>query len=138
MNGRVGSPLEGTYAASKFALEALSESLHFELAHFGIRVVIIEPGYIAPGMKASPQWGMQAPYDELGRQWWGSDSKLLGEGGRPAPEVVGEAIWNSIISETHQLRVPVGADAALILSVRAQLDDASFEEAMRKTLGLTW
>jgi NAD(P)-dependent dehydrogenase (short-subunit alcohol dehydrogenase family) len=51
VQGRIGTPLEGVYAASKHALEALSESLHFELGHFGIRVVIIEPGYIAPGMK---------------------------------------------------------------------------------------
>ena len=41
VQGQVASPLEGPYAASKFALEALSESLHYELAHFGIRVVII-------------------------------------------------------------------------------------------------
>ena len=53
VQGRIGTPLEGAYAASKHALEALSETLHFELGHFGIRVVIIEPGYIAPGMKHS-------------------------------------------------------------------------------------
>ena len=51
VQGKIGTPLEGAYAASKHALEALSETLHFELGHFGIRVVIIEPGYIAPGMK---------------------------------------------------------------------------------------
>ena len=51
VQGRIGTPLEGAYAASKHALEALSETLYFELGHFGIRVVIVEPGYIAPGMK---------------------------------------------------------------------------------------
>ena len=71
VNGRVASPLGGTYAASKFALEAMGETLHFELGHFGIRVVLVEPGYIAPGMKDGPEWGMEAPYDELGRQWAG-------------------------------------------------------------------
>src|SRR5664280_921203 len=57
MQGRVASPLDGPYASTNFALEALSETLHHELGHFGIRVVIIEPGYIAPGMKA----GHEAP-----------------------------------------------------------------------------
>jgi NAD(P)-dependent dehydrogenase (short-subunit alcohol dehydrogenase family) len=138
VNGRVSAPLEGAYAASKFALEALSETMHLELGHFGIRVVVIEPGYIAPGMKESPKWGMEAPYDELGAQWWGTDSKLLGAGGRPAPEVVGEAIWQAITTDTPKLRWPVGADAELVLATRAQLDDESFEGAMRDTLGLTW
>ena len=44
IQGRVATPLEGAYAASKYALEAISETLHYELGHFGIRVVIVEPG----------------------------------------------------------------------------------------------
>jgi NAD(P)-dependent dehydrogenase (short-subunit alcohol dehydrogenase family) len=140
VNGRVSSPLEGAYAASKFALEALSESLHYEVGHFGIRVVIIEPGFIAPGMKpGQPSWGMdEPPYDELARQWFGTDAKLLGEGGRPGPELVGETIWQAITSKTPRLRWPVGSDAELILATRAQLDDEAFEATMRSTLGLTW
>ncbi len=138
VNGRVALPLEGSYSATKFALEALSESLHYELAHFGIRVVIVEPGYIAPGMKASPAWGMEPPYDELGRQLGGLDAKLLGEGGRPQPEIVGEAIWSAITADAQQLRVPVGRDAEMSLKSRSRLDDASFEQAMRTTLGITW
>ena len=61
VQGRVATPLEGAYAASKYALEALSETMHYELAHFGIRVVIIEPGYIAPGMKPSDDHTRPAP-----------------------------------------------------------------------------
>ena len=138
VNGRVSSPLDGPYAASKFALEALSESLHYELGHFGVRVVIIQPGYIAPGMKETVRHGITAPYDELSEQWWGADAKLLGEGGRPGPEIVGEAIWSAITTDTPRLRWPVGEDAQLILATRQQLDDESFEAAMRSTLGLDW
>jgi NAD(P)-dependent dehydrogenase (short-subunit alcohol dehydrogenase family) len=46
VQGKVGTPLEGPYAATKHALEAISECLHIEVGHFGIRVMIIEPGYI--------------------------------------------------------------------------------------------
>jgi NAD(P)-dependent dehydrogenase (short-subunit alcohol dehydrogenase family) len=140
VNGRVSSPLEGAYSASKFALEAISESLHYELRHFGVRVVIVEPGFIAPGMKPGADWGLEAPYDELARQWFGvgADTKLLGDAGRPPPELVGEAIWDAITTESPKLRWPVGADAELVLATRAQLDDESFEAAMRSTLGLTW
>jgi len=138
VNGRVSPPLQGAYAATKFALEGLSECLHYELGHFGIRVVVVEPGYIAPGMKASPRWGMEPPYDELGEQWFGTDAKLLGEAGRPAPEIVGEAIWDAINADDAPLRRPVGADAEMILTMRAQLDDEAFEATIRSTLGLTW
>jgi NAD(P)-dependent dehydrogenase (short-subunit alcohol dehydrogenase family) len=138
INGRVSAPLEGAYAATKFALEALSESLHYELGHFGIRIVLIEPGYIAPGMKESPRWGLEPPYDELAEQWWGADSKLLGGEGRPPPEVVGEVIWESITTDHPRLRWRVGSDAELVLSTRVQLDDDAFESAMRSALGLNW
>jgi NAD(P)-dependent dehydrogenase (short-subunit alcohol dehydrogenase family) len=138
VNGRVASPLGGAYAASKFAMEAMSETLHLELGHFGIRVVLIEPGFIAPGMKPGASWGMEAPYDELGRQWNGADDSLLGGEGRPGPELVGEAIVRAVTTDEPKLRWPVGADAELVLATRAALDDAAFEAAMRETLGLTW
>ena len=138
VNGRVASPLGGAYAASKFALEAMSETLHFELGHFGIRVVIVEPGFIAPGMKPGVEWGMDAPYDELVRQWSGADATLLPGEGRPGPEVVGEAIHEAVTTDAPALRWPVGTDAELVLATRAAMDDAAFEAAMRDTLGLTW
>lgn len=138
VQGRVSTPLEGPYAGSKFALEAMSESLHYELGHFGIRTVIIEPGYIAPGMKPAEYHLGPADYAELWRQWDGTDAKLTGEAGRPGPELVARAIADAIEDPATPLRVPVGDDANLILSTRHQLDDATFEATMRQVLGLTW
>jgi len=42
--GRVAFPLLGPYHASKFALEEMSDSMRIELAPFGVRVVVVEPG----------------------------------------------------------------------------------------------
>jgi NAD(P)-dependent dehydrogenase (short-subunit alcohol dehydrogenase family) len=137
VQGRVATPLEGAYAASKYALEALSETMHYELAHFGIRVVIVEPGYIAPGMKPSEDHPGPSAYAELWEQWNGNDEKLNADG-RPGPEIVGTAIADAIEDPNTPLRVPVGADAAMILSARKHFDDAGFEDAMRKTLDFTW
>ncbi|MGO9874642.1 MAG: SDR family oxidoreductase [Acidimicrobiia bacterium] len=138
VQGRVSTPLEGAYAASKYALEALSETMHYELAHFGIRVVIIEPGYIAPGMKASPRHDGPAVYADLWQQWAGTDAKMTGPSGRPGPELVAVAIADALENPATPLRVPVGSDAEMILSARRHFDDADFEAAMRKTLDLTW
>jgi NAD(P)-dependent dehydrogenase (short-subunit alcohol dehydrogenase family) len=138
VQGRISSPLEGAYAASKYALEALSETLHYELGHFGIRMVIIEPGYIAPGMKASRRHDGPAVYADLWQQWTGTDAKLTGPSGRPGPELVGAAIAAALENPATPLRVAVGSDAEMIFSARQHFDDADFEAAMRKTLDLTW
>jgi NAD(P)-dependent dehydrogenase (short-subunit alcohol dehydrogenase family) len=137
VQGKVGTPLEGPYAATKHALEAISECLHIEVGHFGIRVMIIEPGYIEPGMKPGLVHDGPDAYDELRRQWEPNDS-LLNPQGRPGPEIVGQAIADAIEDPSTPLRVEVGHDAALVLGARRALDDASFEEAMRGVLGLTW
>jgi NAD(P)-dependent dehydrogenase (short-subunit alcohol dehydrogenase family) len=138
VQGKVGTPMEGPYAASKHALEALSESLYFELGHFGIRVVIIEPGYIAPGMKHGDEHPVPALYAELDAQWSGTAGTLLGTDGRPGPEVVGVAVADALEDPTTPLRVEVGDDAAMVLRLRRTLGDAEFEATMREALGLTW
>lgn len=137
VQGRVGSPLESAYCASKWALEALSESLHFEVGHFGIRVVIVEPGYTAPGMKPGVSYDGPAAYDELRRQWGVTGSSLNPSGRTPA-EAVASAIADAIEQPATPLRVEVGADAQMVLAARRGLGDAEFEEAMRQVLELSW
>lgn len=46
VSGQIAPPFIGPYAASKFALEALADSMRIELAPFGIRVVVIQPGNV--------------------------------------------------------------------------------------------
>jgi NAD(P)-dependent dehydrogenase (short-subunit alcohol dehydrogenase family) len=138
IQGRIGTPLEGPYSASKFALEGLSEALHHELGHFGIRVVIVEPGYTGSGMKATDNIRGDAAYDDLWRQWSGTDAKVTGQAGRSEPASVAEAIRSAIEDPTTPLRVPVGPDSTLVLGARQAMDDASFEQAMRDVTGITW
>lgn len=137
VQGRVATPLAGAYAASKFALEAISEALHYELGHFGIRTVIIQPGYIAPGMKDHGEVAGPNEYEPLRDQWSGTDAKLNADG-RPGPELVARAVADAIEQPTTPLRVPVGADAELVLATRAAQSDAEFEATMRAALGFTW
>lgn len=140
MAGRVAAPLNGLYAASKFAVEALSESLHYELGHFGVRVVVIEPGEIATDFGDNVRrFGEDtAPWDELRAEWDRASGVLGGGGPAPGPELVAAAIAEAVEAEDPPLRIPVGADAELVAAVRSANDDAAFEATMRATLGLTW
>jgi len=138
IQGRVATPLDGAYSASKYALESLSETLHYELGHFGIRVAIIEPGYTAPGMKRGDRTPGDPAYADLWEQWEHTDRVVTGPSGRPGPDTVAEAIRAAIEDPDTPLRVPVGEDAAMVLGARSTLGDAEFEATMRAVLGATW
>jgi NAD(P)-dependent dehydrogenase (short-subunit alcohol dehydrogenase family) len=128
----------GSYAATKYALESFSETLHYELGHFGIRVVIIEPGYIAPGMKPTGRNSGDPIYAELWEQWEHTDQAVTGPAGRPGPELVAKAVRRAIEDPVTPLRVPVGEDADMVLGARSSMDDTTFERSMRAVLGVTW
>jgi NAD(P)-dependent dehydrogenase (short-subunit alcohol dehydrogenase family) len=139
VNGRVSSPFAGFYASTKYALEALSEALHYEAGHYGIRVVLIEPGSIRTNIQEnSKEIGVEAgPYEELSRQFTDANTRLTG--GEPAgPELVATVIAEALEADPPKLRWPVGADADLVLSARSSMDDEAFEAAMRQALDITW
>jgi NAD(P)-dependent dehydrogenase (short-subunit alcohol dehydrogenase family) len=138
--GRVAPPLDGFYSATKFALEGLSEALHYEVGHFGIRVRIVEPGIFETGFSGNvARYGLDtAPYDELDRQWEAVRTKLVGGEEAPGPEAVAIAIADAIETDAPRLRWPIGADADLVIGARTTMDDEGFEQAMRDVLGLDW
>jgi NADP-dependent 3-hydroxy acid dehydrogenase YdfG len=140
VSGRVASPLGGFYSSTKFALEAVSEALHYEVGHFGIRVVVVEPGAIATNFASTVHHHGDdvPPYDELRRLWDGAADVLSGGKQPPGPELVAEAIADAIEDGSTPLRVPVGADAEMVTNARASMDDATFEATMREVLGLEW
>jgi NAD(P)-dependent dehydrogenase (short-subunit alcohol dehydrogenase family) len=55
IGGVIAFPTGGTYTATKFAVEAMSEALAAEVAAFGIKVTIIEPGHFTTGFRAAVQ-----------------------------------------------------------------------------------
>ncbi len=141
VQGRVASPLGGPYAASKYALEALTEALHYEVGHFGLRVHLIEPGTIETAFLDNRRWGDSdenaSRYLPLHEQWMAGFTQLQDTLGRANPSEAAEVILHAI-EKGDRLRYPVGADAEMIFRARKQLDDETFESTMREQLGLTW
>jgi short-subunit dehydrogenase len=138
--GIASPPLGGYYAASKFALEALSEALHLEARHFGVRVVVIEPGFIDTrfGENVVDHRAEPGPYEELGRLWQEAPARLNGYEAPPGPELVAAVIANALESERAQLRWPVGNDAEMVAAARQGMTYDDFEAAMRQVLALDW
>ncbi len=137
--GRAVGPLNGYYSASKWALEALSEAMYIELAHWGIKVIVIEPGYIAtPMLEKDEGYGTDAPpYDEL-RRIWDSAGAVLSGGDPPGPELVAAAIAEALEEEEPVLRRPVGADAEMVVAARESMSYEQFIASMRELLSLDW
>jgi NAD(P)-dependent dehydrogenase (short-subunit alcohol dehydrogenase family) len=118
------------YAASKWALEALSECLAQEMKAFNVRVAIVEPGVIATPIfgKARPL-PAQSPYPHARRQRALFAASLAQA---TSPYVVGEKICDIVDSDSWQLRYPVGPDAEVLLKWRAGKTD---EEIVRYGAG---
>lgn len=119
--GRMAIAPAGSYAASKWALEALSESLAQEMKAFNVRVAIVEPGVIATPIfsKARPV-PPHSPYPHARRQRALFAASLT----KPtSPYVVGEKICEIVESGNWQLRYPVGPDAEPFLKWRARKTD---------------
>ncbi len=133
-------PLGGYYAATKFAMTAVSEALKLEVGHFGIRVFAIEPGVIETsfGSNALDHRAEPGPYEELGTLWTKAAEILGGGEAAPGPELVAAAIAAALESDGSQLRWPVGADAELVAAARNGTDYDEFVAGMRAVLNLDW
>lgn len=138
--GRIGVPLDGFYSASKWALEGMSESLHFEVGHFGIKVRVVEPGGYETAFDANVvRHGLdRPPYDELDRLWGEAREKLNPPGPPPDPQVVAAVIADAYESDDAKLRWVIGADAEMSVSAKESMSFEDFESTMRGVLELAW
>ena len=136
IGGQMTFPLGTLYHGTKFAVEGLSEALHFELEQLGIKVKIIQPGMMATDF-GGRSFDFQndesiAAYQPLVRAVFGS----MGNMQASEPIVVAEVIWEAVTDGTDTLRYRAGADAVELLDNRKALDDATFIGGLKTQLGL--
>lgn len=124
--GRLSCPPMTPYCASKWALEALSESLAGELKTFNVRVAIIEPGIIDTAMARRIQEpAANSPYGQTAR----FSAMFIGALKNPVPpSIVAGKILEIAESGTWQLRHPVGPDAIPFLQWRNGMTDEEWVE----------
>jgi NAD(P)-dependent dehydrogenase (short-subunit alcohol dehydrogenase family) len=126
--GRMAMAPQGAYAASKFAVEALSECLAQEMKPFGVRVVLVEPGIILTPIlgKAGPP-PKDSPYPNT-RRFGAMFMAAMPNGS--SPFAVGDLIAEIAAGDSDQLRYRVGCLADEILTWRESVSDEAFIAAV--------
>lgn len=138
MGGRLAFPFGSLYHGTKFAVEGISESLNFEVAAFGGKVKIIEPGATATDF-AGRSFDFKndenlIEYQDLMKNLINLMNSL--EGNSVLPRVVAEKIYEAATDGTDRLRYPATPDAKALLEKRASENDAIFITNMKKQFGL--
>ena len=128
--GKLSIPVLGWYAATKHAIEGMSDALRLEVKQFGIRVVLIEPSYLNTGFEAAAMAELDASNDP---QAYG---KLLaayrrgfrkGYANAPGPEVVVAAINKAIATRHPKARYRPTRESTMLITLRGLLSDRLFD-----------
>jgi NAD(P)-dependent dehydrogenase (short-subunit alcohol dehydrogenase family) len=125
--GLVSAPFNGWYSASKFALEALSDALRVELTGTGVRVSLIEPGFIDTPMISGVLESF--PDDSRYTDGYIAARRLVASAPSPGPDAVARVVRRALNADTPRRRYLVGPTATMTRLIRllpaAVLDRAS-------------
>lgn len=139
ISGRTVGPFVGPYAASKFAVEALSDALRLELAEWGISVSVVEPGMIrTPIWDKGEQEVLQQRRDyppeaeALYGRMMDAFSRMIRPGiARAAPpELVADAVEHAVTAGEPKTRYLVGRDARIRLALTRMLPDRAMDSLL--------
>ena len=143
MGGKLTFPGGGYYHATKHALEALSDALRFEVAGFGIDVVVVEPGLIRTAFSETALATMadgvadDGPYGGFNAQVAASTVGAYERGGLArlggTPEDVARVVERAVTARRPRTRYPVTPSARLLMTVRALVPDRAWDAILART-----
>jgi NAD(P)-dependent dehydrogenase (short-subunit alcohol dehydrogenase family) len=134
--GRIARPLSSVYDATKHALEAISDGLRGELAPFGIKVVVIEPGFIITEFlgvadeNARPIIDHPGPYAESFEKVAGAIKRLRKLAGRP--EDIAEVIFKALAARSPRPRYAAPGHARVALAAKRLLPSRLFDYVLSR------
>lgn len=138
VGGKITFPLGTLYHGTKWAVEGLSESLHYELEPLGIKVKIIEPGAIATDF-AGRSFDFTndesiAEYQPAVQAIMGAFDSILSQAS-PASDCA-KVIFGAITDGSDKMRYPAAGGAEDMLAMRRDADDETFFGRMKEMTGL--
>jgi NAD(P)-dependent dehydrogenase (short-subunit alcohol dehydrogenase family) len=139
IGGKMTFPLGSLYHGTKFAVEGLSESLHYELLPLGVRVKIVEPGMVKTDFAGrSFDFSNDLALAEYQPLVQGFLSALGPMAANASPaDLIADIIFGAATDGTDQLRYEAGPDAVQLLNLRRQTDDTTFIGGIRGQFGLS-
>lgn len=141
VSGRIPAPILGAYHASKYALEALSDALRMELAPFGVRVSVIEPGTIRTEFasramaEATRERTSESRYARVYERAARLEQRFDRLAGDTTP--VGRAIVHAATSARPRSRYVAPRRFALMIAMVRILPTCWVDRAMQRMFGLT-
>ena len=135
--GRIGYPGGSAYVSSKFALEGLSESMAYEIEQFGIKTVLVEPGFvrtkIGENMAISKKTqDPNSPYSQM-MQMMSSNQERMLENGSDA-DLVASVVAEAATSKEPNLRYLAGKDVQQMMAAKKSKSDEEFQKMMKQGL----
>lgn len=138
MGGKITFPLYSIYHATKFAVEGFTESLHYELAQFNIKMKLIEPGPIVTDFYGRSRQFIKPTdtnqYDGFIQKFNDAAEKVMKDA--EGPEVVAKMILKSATDNSNQMRYAVGKPGPMLLVLRKILSDKLYFLMVRKSYNL--
>jgi NAD(P)-dependent dehydrogenase (short-subunit alcohol dehydrogenase family) len=140
IGGTIYEPLGAWYHATKFAVEGFSDSLRLELAPFGIKVVIIQPGPILSEWNTIARESLVdlsrgTVYADRARRMAAAFERTDTPRMSSGPEAVAEKVLQALEAAQPAPRYPAGKGARAIISARRLLPDRAMDFVMRRALG---
>jgi NAD(P)-dependent dehydrogenase (short-subunit alcohol dehydrogenase family) len=138
MGGKMTFPLYSIYHSTKFAVEGFTESLHYELAPFDIRLKLIEPGLTATEFTGRSRVFVKPEEDTAYNDYLTKFSVAAEKAmkGAEKPEVIAREIYRAATDGRETLRYPVGAPSPMLIRLRKLLSDKFFFKMVKATYKL--
>jgi len=133
--GRFGYPGGSAYVSTKFALEGLSESIAYELDPFGIKVALVEPGFVRTNFSNVIAKRSQEPHSQYSKMM----EKMAGRieemsRNSSSPELVANIVLEAVTTKNPNLRYLAGKDVEQWIEQKKKLSDKEFFNMIKQSL----
>jgi NAD(P)-dependent dehydrogenase (short-subunit alcohol dehydrogenase family) len=141
MAGLVATAGVGSYSMTKFALEALTDALRYEVRPFGVRVVLLQPAgvrteFLSSATASMPPGIGSGPYEAFkeGLREYTHNAHRAGARGVREPEDIAHVVVEAVTVARPRTRYKIGAVTRLVPPLRRALGDRAWDAIMTRTL----